>query len=120
MLENFLEAVNAFNQNRLLLLGAGVFLSVFIIKKYDLLPSKLLVVASVVIGLVLGFLTAQMTGENISIGIYNGFLAGLIASGGYDLFRMLAAAMTGKLKTWDDIEDLLDDGKLNDSNKTEQ
>lgn len=120
MLNQILESINQFNQNRLLLLGAGVFLSVYIIKRYQLLPSKLLVVASVVIGLVLGFLTAQMTGENISIGVYNGFLAGLIASGGYDLFKMLAVAMTGKLKTWDDIEDLLDDGKLNDSNKTKQ
>ena len=120
MLNQFLEAVNTFNQNRLLLLGAGVFLSVFIIKKYDLLPSKLLVAASVAIGLILGFLTAQMTGENISIGIYNGFLAGLIASGGYDLFKMIVAAVTGKLKTWDDVEDLLDDGKLNGSNNTEE
>lgn len=55
---------------------------------------------------------ANANEEKHFIGIYNGFLAGLIASGGYDLFKMIVAAVTGKLKTWDDVEDLLDDGKI--------
>lgn len=117
MLNQILDTIGDFNQNRLLLLGAGVFLSVFVIKKYNLLPSKVLVVASVLIGLILGFITAQMTGENITLGVYNGFLAGLIASGGYDLLKMLTAFVSGKIQTWDDVEDILDDGKLNQSNK---
>lgn len=117
MLTQILENVGVFNQNRLMLLGAGVFLSVFVIKKYDLLPSKALVMASVLIGLVLGFVTAQLTGENIALGIYNGFLAGLIASGGYDLLKMLTAFVTGKITSWDDVEDILDDGEINQSNK---
>lgn len=116
-LEAVLGAVGKMNDNWLILLGMGVFLSVYVLKKFDIFPKKVLAGISVLIGMILGFCVTWMTGNNIPIGIYDGFIAGLIASGGYDLIKLLAAIFSGKIKDWNTLEDLLDDGKINGSNK---
>lgn len=117
MINLFLGVVEEANTNWLLMLGIGVFLSVYVLKKVDIFPTKILAGVSVLIGIVIGIFVTWMTGNNVLFGAYNGFLAGLIASGGYDLIKLLAAVFTGKIKTWNDISDILDDGKLNNSNE---
>ena len=117
MLENILNKIEAANGNWIVLLGVGVFLSVYVLKKTEIFPTKVLAGVSVLIGIIIGAFVTWMTGANIMVGVYDGFIAGLIASGGYDLVKLIFALATGKISNWDQIEDLLDDGEINDSNK---
>lgn len=115
MVNVVLEMVEKANGNWLLMLGVGVFLSVYVLKKSNILPTKILAGVSVLIGIVIGIFVTWMTGNDVLIGAYDGFLAGLIASGGNDLIQLIAAIMTGRIRNWNDVSDLLDDGKMNGS-----
>lgn len=111
------DMIEEINGNWLFMLGIGVFLSVYVLKKLDVFPAKVLAGVSVLLGVAIGVFVTWMTGNDVLLGSYNGFLAGLVASGGYDLIKLIAALFTGKINNWEKIEDILDDGELNDSNK---
>lgn len=117
LINGIVQQIEEANGNWLILLGLGVFLSVYVLKKTEVFPSKVLAGVSVLIGIIIGAFVTWMTGNDIMIGVYDGFLAGLIASGGYDFIKVIVAFATGKVKTLDDVADVMDDGELNDSNK---
>lgn len=116
-INEIVKQIEAANGNWLILLGLGVFLSVYVLKRTEVFPTKVLAGVSVIIGIVIGAFVTWMTGENVMIGVYDGFLAGLIASGGYDFIRVIMAFATGKVTSIDDVMDVMDDGEINNSNK---
>lgn len=116
-LNGILQQIEVANGNWLMLLGLGVFLSVFVLKQNKILAGKALTAASVVIGVVLGLFVTWMTGNDVLVGAYDGLLAGLIASGGYDLVKAVVAIVKGDVHDLNGVDDILDDGKINDSNK---
>lgn len=117
MLEMIANATTALHNNYILMIGAGVFLVTYLFKNVEKIDNRLLPIIAVTTGVVIGIFATWTTGNSIAIGVYDGFLAGLIAAGGKDLIKIVAAILSGKIKDWDNIEDLLDDGQLNESNK---
>lgn len=117
MIDQVVEFMELVHTNPLTAIVVFVFLFVFIVKKTGVIAPKFLPIAAIVIGVVVGAIVAPATGGNWQGGLFDGLIAGLVAAGGKDLFAVIAAIASGKIKDWDNLEDLIDDGKLNESNK---
>ena len=117
---NIVDQIGAVNDNWLLLMALAIFLIVFVIKKNNYISPKYLPLAAPIIGIICGLIATYVTGNDLVIGALDGFLGGLIAAGGKDVISVVIAIVTGKIDDWEDVEDLLDDGKLNESNKEDK
>lgn len=117
MLDMISNATSNLHNNYILMIGAGVFLVTYLFKNIEKIDNKILPIISIGSGILIGIFATVVTNNPVAIGIYDGFLAGLIASGGKDLLKIVVLIISGKIRTVENIEDLIDDGELNNSNK---
>lgn len=117
MIDTIVNAINMLHNNYILMIGLGVFLVTYILKNIEKVDNRFLPLIACGVGVVIGVFATWTTDQSIALGIYDGVIAGLIAAGGKDLLTLVVALFTGKIKDWNSVGDILDDGKLNGSNK---
>lgn len=119
-MDQIIDNIMNINENWLLLMGFATFLTVFIIKKNEYVSAKYLPIVAPIVGIIWGLIATYVTKNDMIYGAIDGFLAGILAAGGKDFLTTVSAIFTGKIKDFDDVEDILDDGILNDSNKKDE
>lgn len=119
-MDKIIDNVANINGNWLLLMGVATFLTVLVIKKNEYVSAKYLPIVAPIVGVIWGLIATYVTKNDMAYGAIDGFLAGILAAGGKDFLTTIMAVFTGKIKDFDDVEDILDDGVLNDSNKKEK
>lgn len=117
MIDTIVNAMNMLHNNYILMIGLGVFLVTYILKNIEKVDNRFLPLIACGVGVVIGVFATWATDQSIALGIYDGVIAGLIAAGGKDLLTLVVALFTGKIEDWSSVGDILDDGKLNGSNK---
>lgn len=117
MFDTIINGINMLHNNYILMIGLGVFLVTYVLKNVEQVDNRFLPLIACGVGVVIGIFATWATGQSIPLGIYDGIIAGLIAAGGKDLLTLVIALFTGKIKDWNSVGDILDDGKLNGSNK---
>ena len=117
MIDTIVNAINMLHNNYILMIGLGVFLVTYILKNIEKVDNRFLPLIACGVGVAIGVFATWATDQSIALGIYDGVIAGLIAAGGKDLLTLVVALFTGKIEDWNSVGDILDDGKLNGSNK---
>ncbi|MDA5386944.1 phage holin family protein [Loigolactobacillus backii] len=82
-INNLLSAVN---NSLILMIAVGCFLATWAIKQTKI-DNRWMPLVSAAVGIVIGGIAAGVMVSNIGLGAFDGFIAGLLAAGGYDAVK---------------------------------